>query len=73
MSINNDRPSTCGYTCSVQCIDIDHDTTKIIGVIVRSNDGQSNPPISPPLNSGREVVPQEPPNGRWFIYTIYLI
>jgi len=31
---------------------------KSIGVIVRSSDGQSSPPISPPLNLGREVVPQ---------------
>jgi len=46
---------------------------KSMGVIVRSNDGQSSPPISPPLNSRREAVPQEPPHGRWFICTIYLI
>jgi len=46
---------------------------KSMGVIFRSNDGQSSPPISPPLNSRREAVPQEPPHGRWFICTIYLI
>jgi len=29
MSIDIGHSSTCGYTCCTQCIDIDHDTTKI--------------------------------------------
>jgi hypothetical protein len=36
-------------------------------VITRGGDGQNSPTISPPPNSKGKVVPQEPPNGGWFV------
>jgi hypothetical protein len=36
-------------------------------VVVGCNNGHKNPLVSPPLNVGGGVVPQELPNGGWLI------
>jgi hypothetical protein len=43
----------------------------LVRVVVGCNNGHNSPLVSPPLNVRGGVVPQEPPNGGWFIHTIY--